>query len=307
MKNTINYYYNLNPNKINHIFDYYYFYIDNELYYFSVYTRNVKDIEAIYKFNQEQVLKDVLVSEIINNRMGTVITIVNQVPYILTKVNVNINKPIRLSEISYLSSVHISYPKELMRSNWGNLWINKIDYLEYYHEQNYQKYPILSSSFNYFVGLGENAISYLNQTISKLSPEEADIGVLSHDVILLDDTVYGLYEPLNIIIDHKARDLAEYIKFSFFHDNYSIFDELDEYFKYHYFSFFGVQLVIARVLWPSFYFEVYDGVLRNQLNESAVLKITSRMNEYEKYLRDVFSYFRKYYPIEEVAWLNWNK
>ena len=46
-KNTINYYYNLNPNKINHIFDYYYFYIDNELYYFCVYTKNVKDIEAI--------------------------------------------------------------------------------------------------------------------------------------------------------------------------------------------------------------------------------------------------------------------
>jgi hypothetical protein len=195
MKNTINYYYNLNPNKINHIFDYYYFYIDNELYYFSIYTRDVKDALAIYKFNQELVLKDVLVNEIIDNRMGSVVTIVNQVPYILTKVNVNINKPIRLSEISYLSSVIISYPKELMRSNWGNLWINKIDYLEYYHEHNYQKYPILSSSFNYFVGLGENAISYLNQTISKLIPEKSDIGVLSHDVILLDDTVYGLYNP----------------------------------------------------------------------------------------------------------------
>ena len=91
MKNTINYYYNLNPNKINHIFDYYYFYIDNELYYFSVYTRDVKDADAIYKFNQELVLKDVLVNEIIDNRMGLVVTIVNQVPYILTKVNININ------------------------------------------------------------------------------------------------------------------------------------------------------------------------------------------------------------------------
>ena len=29
MKETINYYYNLNPNKINKVFDYYYFYIDN--------------------------------------------------------------------------------------------------------------------------------------------------------------------------------------------------------------------------------------------------------------------------------------
>ena len=303
MKNTINYYYNLNPNKINQIFNYYYFYIDNELYYFNVYTKNVKDVQAIYRFNQELLSKNVLVNEIINNRTGTILTYVNQIPYLLTKVNININKPIKLYEISYLSRIPISYPNELMRANWANLWINKIDYLEYHQEQNYQKYPLLSSSFNYFVGLSENAISYLNQTVSKLKPEKSDIGVLSHDVMLLDDTVYGLYDSQNIIIDHKARDLAEYIKISFFKDNYSIFDELDEYFKYHYFSFYGIQLVVARVLWPSFYFEVYDGILRNQLNESVVLKITSRIDEYEKYLADVFSYFHKYYAIDDIAWL----
>lgn len=303
MKNTINYYYNLNPNKINHIFDYYYFYIDNELYYFSVFTRNVQDAEPIYKFNQELLGRDVLINEIVNNRMGTILTFVNQVPYILSKINININKPISLAEISYLSRVKISYPKELMRDNWANLWINKIDYLEYHHEQNYQKYPLLSSSFNYFVGMSENAISYLNQTMKKLSPERTDIGVLSHDVIRHDDTVYNLYNPENIIIDHIARDLAEYIKISFFRDNYRIFDELDEYFKYHYFSFFGVQILIARILWPSFYFELYDEVLRGKVNEAEVLKITSRLVEYEKYLKDVFRYFRKYYPIDEVGWI----
>ena len=303
MKNTINYYYNLNPNKINHIFDYYYFYIDNELYYFCVYTKNVKDIEAIYIFNQELLAQNVLVNEIVNNRTGTILTYVNQVPYVLTKVGININKPIRLAEISYLSNIPISYPKELMRANWANLWINKIDYLEYHQEQNYQKYPLLASSFNYFVGLSENAISYLNQTIIKLRPEKSDFGVLSHDVIMMDGSIYDLYDSQNIIIDHRARDLAEYIKISFFKDNYSIFDELDEYFRYHYFSFYGVQLIIARVLWPSFYFEVYDGILKHQLNESELLKITSRTSDYEKYLADIFRYFRKYYPIDEIGWL----
>ena len=303
MKNTINYYYNLNPNKINHIFDYYYFYIDNELYHLSVFTRNIQDAEAIYRFNQELLKQNVLVNEIINNRMGTILTFINQIPYILSKINININKPISLPEISYLSGIKISYPKELMRDNWINLWINKIDYLEYYHEQNYQKFPILSSSFNYFVGISENAISYLNQTIKKLNPEKIDIGVLSHDVIRHDDTVYALYDPKNIIIDHATRDIAEYIKISFFKDNYRIFDELDEYFKYHYISFFGVQILIARVLWPSFYFELYDEILHEKVNEAEVLKITSRLVEYEKYLRDIFRYFRKYYPIDEVNWI----
>lgn len=304
MKNTINYYYNLNPNKINQIFNYYYFYVNNELYYFTIYKKNSKYIRAIYDFNQEMLSQNVLVHEILNNRTNTILTYINQIPYILTKIAVNINKSITLSEISYLSSLRTSYPKELMRANWGNLWTLKIDYLEYHHEQNYQKFPLLSKSFNYFIGMSENAISYLNQTVSKLKPERSDIGVFSHDVILIDDTVYSLYDPQNIIIDHKARDLAEYIKIAFFRDNYDIFDELDEYFRYHYFSFYGIQLLIARILWPSFYFEIYDEVLQGKANESSILKITSRISEYEKYLNDIFRYFRKYYPIEGIGWLN---
>lgn len=303
MKNTINYYYNLNPNKIKQLFNYYYFYIDNELYYFTIYNKKTKDVRAVYEFNQELLSKNVLVHEILNNRNNTILTYVNQVPYLLMKVSVNINKPITLGEISYLSGIYGRYPRELMRSNWGNLWIEKVDYLEYHHEQNYQKYPILAKSFNYFIGLSENAISYLNQTVIRLKPEKVDVGVISHDVMLLDDTVYSLYDPQNIIIDHKARDLAEYIKLSFFRDNYAIFDELDQYFRYHYFSFYGIQLLIARILWPSFYFDVYDEILNGRANESVVLKITSRIGEYEKYLGDVFRYFKKYYPIMEIGWL----
>ena len=304
MKNTINYYYNLNPNKINQIFQYYYFYVNQELYFFKVYHRKIKDIQAIYQFNQEMLHRNILVNEIINNSTNTIITYIHQIPYILMKVSVNINKPICLSEISYLSNIHIPYQKELMRSNWANLWSSKIDYLEYHHEQNYQKYPILSSCFNYFIGLSENAISYLNQTIFNMKPERSDIGVISHDTFLLDDTIYSLYDPQNIIIDHKARDLAEYIKLSFFRDNYSIFDELDEYFQHNYFSIYGIHLLMARILYPSFYFEAYDAVVNHLENESSILKITSRINEYQNYLADVWKYFHKYYHIKDIEWLS---
>lgn len=304
MKNAINYYYNLNPIKINQIFNYYYFYVDNELYNFIIYEKDTKSISYVYEFNKMLLSKNILVHEIINNRTNTILTFINQIPYLLIKISININKPIFLGEISYLSNIYIDYPNELTRANWNVLWTQKIDYLEYHHEQNYQKYPLLSKSFNYFIGMSENAISYLNKTITKLKPDKSDIGVISHDVLLLEDTVYSLYDPLNIIIDHKSRDLAEYIKLSFFKDNYSIFDELDEYFRYHYFSFYGIQLLIARILWPSFYFERYDEILRGKANETSILKITSRISEYEKYLGDIFSYFHKFYPIEDIIWLN---
>ena len=303
MKNTINYYYNLNPSKINQIFHYYYFYVDHELYYFKIYTKDEKHINSIYLFNQEMLKRNIMVNEIINNRNHTILTYVNHIPYILMKVSVNINKPICLAEISYLSNISIPYQDDLMRSNWANLWAEKVDYLEYFHEQNNQKYPILSSCFHYFVGLSENAISYLNYIIIHFSPEKSDIGVISHDSFLMDDTVYSLYDPLNIIIDHKARDLAEYIKISFFRDNYSIFDELDEYFKHNYFSIYGIHLLMARILYPSFYFNMYDDIISNKINESSVLKITSRMDDYEKYLADIWKYFHRYYPIKDIDWL----
>ena len=218
------------------------------------------------------------------------------------KVYININKPINLSEINYLSNINIPYQNNLMRSNWSILWQNKIDYLEYHYEQNNKKYPLLKESFNYFIGLSENAISYINNTIKELKPENIDIGVTSHNTIEINDTIYTLYNPLNIIIDHKARDLAEYIKISFFKDNYSIFGELDEYFKHNYFQY-GINLLISRILYPSFYFEQYDKIINNEENESSILKITSRIEEYEKYLQDIFNYFHKYYNIKEINWL----
>ena len=280
---------------------------NNELYYFIIYTRKKEDINAIYNFNQELIKNNILVNEIINNKNNTIITIVNKIPYILVKIQINQNKDITLSEINYLSNILIRYPDNLMRSNWANLWITKIDYLEYQLEQNNLKYPLLRDSFNYFVGLAENAISYLNNTVSTLKPEKTDIGVISHNTILIDDSAYSLYDPLNIIIDHKSRDIAEYIKTSFFKDNYKIFDELDEYFKHNYYSFYGINLLISRILYPSFYFELYDNIINKEKNESELLKITSRINEYENYLEEIFNYFHKYYNIKDINWLKKNK
>lgn len=307
MKNTINYYYKLNPDKINKLFNYYYFYINNELYYFLIYKRKIKDINAIYEFNQKMLKQNILVNEIINNTTNTIITYINQIPYILVKISININKPISLSEINYISSHNILYKKELMRSNWTTLWSQKVDYLEYHHEHNINKYPLLSESFNYFIGLTENAISYINNNIPNLKQEKTDIGVISHERFKLDDTIYSLYDPENIIIDHKSRDIAEYIKISFFKDNYHIFDELDEYFKHNYFSFYGITLLIARILYPSFYFELYDEITEGITNESSILKITTRITEYETYLNDIFNYFHKYYPIYDINWIKKNK
>ena len=306
MKEIINYYYNLNPNKINKIFNYYYFYLNNELYYLVIYNYNTNIIKSIYTLNKEMNNLNIIVNKILLNKDNSPITNIKSTPYILMKIYININKPLSLPEISYLSNLKVKYDNNLMRQNWLILWTKKIDYLEYHQQQNSKKYPLLTASFDYFIGLSENAISYLNNTISTINSTITDIGVISHDIIKIDDTIYSLYNPLNIIIDHKARDLAEYIKISFFKDNYTIYEELDEYFKHNYFSYYGINLLISRILYPSFYFDLYDEIINNQTQESSILAITSRINDYEIYLNDIIQYLKKYYNIKEINWLKKN-
>ena len=255
MKNIINYFYNLNITKLTNKDNIYSFYDNDELYHFYIYNNNIKNLD-LTKDIDDSLKKDTLIHEIIINKDNSIITYYNNIPYILCKINININKPITLGEINYLSSKVIITNSKITYHSWQDLWSIKMDYLEKVINENGKKYPIIVDSFNYFVGMAENAISYYNN----LSNKEVDNNslVISHRIININDTVYAIYDPVNIIIDHKARDIAEYIKYSFFCDNTNIFKELNVYFKYNYYTKDDVVMLLARVLYPSFYFKQSD-------------------------------------------------
>lgn len=301
MKNIINYFYNLNITELTNKDNIYSFYDNDELYYFYIYNNNIKNIN-LTKDIDDSLKKDTLIHEIIINKDNSIITYYNNIPYILCKINININKPITLGEINYLSSKVIITNSKITYHSWQDLWSIKMDYLEKVINENGKKYPIIVDSFNYFVGMAENAISYYNN----LSNKEVDNNslVISHRIININDTVYAIYDPVNIIIDHKARDIAEYIKCSFFSDNINIFKELNVYFKYNYYTKDDVVMLLARVLYPSFYFNMYEDIMINSKEEKIITNITSKLDKYELYLAKVFKYFNNFYNLPVPEWLN---
>lgn len=301
MKNIINYFYNLNITELTNKDNIYSFYDNDELYHFYIYNNNIKNID-LTKDIDDSLKKDTLIHEIIINKDNSIITYYNNIPYILCKINININKPITLGEINYLSSKVISTNNKITYHSWQDLWSIKMDYLEKVINENGKKYPIIVDSFNYFIGMAENAISYCNN----LSNKEVDNNslVISHRIININDTVYAIYDPVNIIIDHKARDIAEYIKYSFFNDNNNIFKELNIYFKYNYYTKDDVVLLLARVLYPSFYFNMYEDIMINSKEEKIITNITSKLDKYELYLARVFKYFNNFYNLPIPEWLN---
>ena len=301
MKNIINYFYNLNITKLTNKDNIYSFYDNDELYHFYIYNNNIKNLD-LTKDIDDSLKKDTLIHEIIINKDNSIITYYNNIPYILCKINININKPITLGEINYLSSKVIITNSKITYHSWQDLWSIKMDYLEKVINENGKKYPIIVDSFNYFVGMAENAISYYNN----LSNKEVDNNslVISHRIININATVYAIYDPVNIIIDHKARDIAEYIKYSFFSDNTNIFKELNVYFKYNYYTKDDVVMLLARVLYPSFYFNMYEDIMINSKEEKIITNITSKLDKYELYLARVFKYFNNFYNLPVPEWLN---
>ena len=301
MKNAINFYYNLKPENVNNYNNYYYFYYNKYLYVLLLYNEDLKYINDIYNLNVSLLSLNIPIHQIIINKNNSIISLINNNYYILYKILIkNYNRKINIKDINYLNSIIIT---NNIDNNWDYLWSTKIDYLEYQINQSGKKYPLIVESFSYFVGLTENAISYAKNATLELKKDYNNIGVITHKKLNINDTLFNLYDPLNITIDYKIRDLAEYIKNSFFEDNFNIFNELNYYFKKNYLSIYLIRLLFARILYPSFYFNLYDDIISNKKEEKELLKITSRINKYEQYLYEIYLYLKKIYNIPEVEWL----
>ena len=297
MKNFIKFFYNMKVTNTNFINNYYEFNHNNNYYRLYILNEeyNIYNYNNIYTINKE-LINNTLMSEIILNKDKNIITTYHNINYILLKINCNINKNITLEEIDYLSKVKIVNNN---KSNWGLLWSKKIDYLEELISENGKKYPQVVNSFNYFIGLSENAISYYNN----IDIDNNMMYYISHKVLRPTDKVDSLYNPLNIIYDYRVRDVAEYIKNSFWTDNHNIYNELNNYLYKNNLSLNEVKLLISRILFPSFYFDLYEDIFNYNKDEKILNNIISRIDEYEEYLNSIIIYFKRFYPIDEIEWL----
>ena len=88
MNNYIFYYYNLKPDQINEFNGYYSFYIENNLFNLVTYYRNFEELKDIYELNIYMSNSKINVHNIILNKNNEIITYINNIPYILYKINI---------------------------------------------------------------------------------------------------------------------------------------------------------------------------------------------------------------------------
>ena len=163
----------------------------------------------------------------------------------------------------------------------------------------------IKSIFNYFIGLGENAINYIKKTFEDERATESDNLTLCHNRITTNYTLYDLYNPLNIIVDHMSRDVAEYLKSLFYTRKYNI-HKIEYIIKKANLSNFGSRLLLGRIIFPTFFFDLLDDCEINNFSSDEIIDVYNRTSEYEKFIFMVYSTItnNKKNAIPNVYWLN---
>lgn len=306
MKEILKKFYHLNENiDVLECEDHCSFLFGEKKYYFVPYFRSEEELSDLLHLNDELILKGVPTSRFIQNIDNQYITIVNDKKYILFESPLNISKEYNvLDMISFAELLKTSNKKSILyRNQWGELWSSKVDYFEYQIAQLGKDKPIILNSFSYYVGLAENAISYVNNTLNNHQISIYESITLQRKRIGFPNIQLNYFNPLNYVIDIEVRDIASYFKSLFFNSFDDLWIEVDAYFKRKRLSIYGYQLLYARLLYPSYYFDIYESVMEGKVEEKELLKIINKSSYYELFLKQMFLEISKYAPIEAIAWI----
>lgn len=239
-----------------------------------------------------------LYDQLIQNIEKKYLTQTSKGYYVLLKKSNNIQQIDLENTIiqSKLNPIWFENYQSIDRTDWVKMWTKKIDYIEYQLLHIENKYPIISKSINYYIGMTETAISYLTNNL--VNKNKSNI-VISHKRVV----VVNFNNPMNIIVDYFARDISEYLKYIFIKNEYNYFDIVTFINKCN-LSETDSKLVYVRLMYPSHYFDLYDRIISGNDEEKKILSLISRSVEYEKYIKNIYAILTKNYSnIFAAEWL----
>ena len=251
------------------------------------------------------VLKGINVNKILINRNNSYLTKINEYDYILFAVS-NINEEYDIFDMIKISDKLVlnNSKSSLYRNNWGTLWSEKVDYFEYQVRELAINKDVVKNSFSYYIGLAENAISYVNNTNFKYKNVLDYRIVLSHRRVYFPNYKLNYLNPLSFIFDLEVRDIAEYLKSMFFNKNEEyVLEELSSYLKVRRLSIYEYQMLFARLLYPTYYFDNYESVMNKNVDEEVLVKIIKRCNDYEIFLKKAYLEISRYAKIDKIDWI----
>lgn len=284
MKNILEFFYQIVLN--DEINQQGYFFYNNNLFELKEYKRSQEEIKGLVILNNYMLINNIKINRIILNINNEPLSFYNNKYYVLLKIDY---RNVYNNCYNSYRSPNIKELDSLKRNNWSLLWSVKVDYIEYQVSHLIHKYPILYKTVNYYIGLSENAIMAFNM----LNVHE--------ELYVSHRRLNDVFDPTELVIDYKVRDISEYIKNTFFYKEDS-YDEIINYVRTLRLEKMDYMLLYIRLLFPSYYFDMYYEILNGRPEED-ILLITSKALLYEKMLKDIYNIFKSYVNIINISWL----
>ena len=295
MNNALLFFFNINVSEIKKINKNYYFQYFNSDYVVHFYERDMEEALEIYYLNLELLAVGVLGYEMILTKDNHVLFEYDNKFYVLMKIPNLKNRLIVFQDMIDFYHVPNFKIRKLDKSNWSYNWANKIDFIEYQFDQIRGKYKIIDESIDYFIGMWENAISYYNDNVNTNSEK-----IICHKRITYDMDLLEFLNPLNFVVDYKERDKGEFLKSFVLNNNYTEemlksyvkFDNLDE-----------IVLVVCRILFPSYYFDLYEEIVLEGRDEEDIKKVIDK----KKSILILVDYFFNNFSCYNIPVIGWIK
>ena len=297
MNNEINYYYKILPDKVYKSNEDYYFFYNGKKYYLILYLYSYTELSIIITIINEYNKRNIVIDNILQNIEGSFISSINGKNYILLVKNDDSIDYDLESIIDFDRVLKTKRGKELGYVSWDILWSRKVDYYEEKIGDLINKNELIKKSFDYYIGLSENAISYV-----KYASLEYNYDILTIGHKRFNKNISNIRNPFNLVIDYEVRDIAEYIKYKFFNETFS-FSELESIINKNKYSEYEIRLLIGRLLYPNYYFNLIDDLFKNIDCNNKLNSIINKIDMYEKLLLEIYNYLIEYYKLPKISWL----
>lgn len=269
MRNAIKYYYNLDIDELR--------YVDHEYLFDDYILKEIKnDIDInLYNFFLSN---NLYIHQLVYNVNNNIVTKIDNKDYILLHKSRECD-----FSLTTIASFLIDINPE-QKKDWAKLWEMKVDYYEKNIINTINK-EILEI-FPYYIGLSELAIR-----IYKENKYETTYSICHNRLVSPND----FYSPDNIVTDYKVRDIAEYIKRSFFNNELNI-NELINVIERMYLKEGDYVILYARLLFPTYFFDCIE-------NGEDIKLYSSKINLYEDLLNKIYYYFNTKINLPKIEWL----
>ncbi|QDP40983.1 spore coat putative kinase YutH [Radiobacillus deserti] len=279
-------------------------------YYFIIPSENNEEVLL-----EQKALADFMyvhgvdfVSTPIFNKNGSLLTIDQNKEYIVC-----CGKPMQGHQSEHPGSVlakfhHLGsqYPYEpvLISSygQWSTLWSEKLNAFEQFYAKQWSERPVSKfqrlfiDTFPYLIGLTENALQYTDETEKDWRYHEVDRGTICFQRYT-NQMKQSIIWPYELVYDHPARDIAEYIRPYFLQSEEDCFQLLrvfiQEYEQVNPLSIFSWRMIYARLLLPVHLFDYLEEGFSHKDTEAVYKSYHSLLMKSKRYEENLKIFFKE--------------